>query len=120
MLELRKYIAKLFFLITVASFAVGCSTLGWEEAKTFNERAAYAQSSLNSIGASAASALNNGSISSDDAIYVRNVVAENMTLLAAAEVVYNSGDVATAEGRLVMIQAALQSLRTYLISKGVQ
>lgn len=110
------FMAAMFAVVLLSA----CEMTGYTQAKTFNERALYSHSSINALVASTTSALDLRVISSADAIYVRDTAVNSRAVLEAAELAFNGGDLTTAEGRMLMVESVLTSLKSYLIAKGVK
>jgi len=92
-----------------------CATLGFE-AKTFNERAVVALSSVTAAANSVDSLLASDTITADDA---ENIVEQIETLKAGIDVarVVHSTNPAAGDERLTQILAGLEALSAYLRSR---
>lgn len=110
-------ITKPYFLPFLLILLAGCAQLGLQAPQSFNERAAYVHSGINGVVTTATNSLNAGAIKSDDAEYVRDSAVRTRTFLSVAENAYGEGDIATAEGRLVLAENVLRELQKHLGAK---
>lgn len=97
----------------------GCAQLGIQQAKTFNENAAYALAQTTALREAATDSLTFGQLTVGDAEYVLKLTDQSRALIDAAQLAYAGGDVSTAEGRLQLVIGVLTQVQTYLNSKGV-
>ncbi len=107
-------------MLVVAAVMIGCQSLGLEAPKTLNQRIAYAYGDLVAIRQATTNSLNAKQLSSADAKYVLDVTDNSRSLLDAATSAMTIGDVATAEGRLLLTLNVLTQLQSYLNSKGAK
>jgi hypothetical protein len=111
-MKIKLSIVPLLLLILTA-----CASLGLEPAQEFDERLAYAVAQNAAVRQAAANSLNAGEIEVTDAQFVLKTTDEARTLLDAARVAAEAGDIATAEGRLSVVAAVTVNLQTYLRSR---
>lgn len=102
----------------LAVFMVGCTSLGLQPAKSFDERLAYAYSTHTSVLTAAANSVEAGTLGADDAQQLLAMTDDARLLLDSARVAATGGDVGTAEGRLTLATNVLTELLNYLNSKG--
>jgi len=105
-----KYATTFLLLFLLAA----CQSLGLQEAKSLDQRIAYAVGVQTAVNNAAASALSVGSIKKSDAEFVFKSSTDARTLLDAARLANNAGDPATAEGRLTLAVNILTQLQDYL------
>lgn len=110
-----RQLAYAWILLVLAA----CGSLGLEEAKTFEDRLAYAYGTNTAVREASTSVLNAGTISSDDMIYIKGVNDRLRLGLDAARDAARIGDMDTAEARLLMITQSLVALQNYMRAKGV-
>lgn len=91
-----------------------CASLGLEPAQSFDERLAYAVSQNAAARQAAANSRDAGEIEVTDAQFVLKVTDEARTLLDAARVAADVGDISSAEGRLSLATSILVNLQAYL------
>jgi hypothetical protein len=105
---------------SVALLAGGCTTLGVQPARSFDQQLAYAYSTHTAVLDSAANALEAGSLTVEDAEAVLAMADQSRVLLDSARLAAGAGDVTTAEGRLALATNVLQQLVAYLNARGVK
>lgn len=115
---MRKH--QIAFLALALTVLAGCGYFGMPKPETTTERLAYAHSTVNSVVAATTNALNANAIGVSDAEYVSKTAKETRMLLDAVELALSAGDIATAEGRLVLAQNVLSELQRYLAARGVR
>lgn len=98
----------------------GCTAIGVQQPKTFNENLAYALAQNTALRESATLSLQAGQLTADDAEYVLTLTDRSRTLIDTARLAYDGGDLTTAEGRLQLVIGVLTQVQTYLNSKGVK
>jgi hypothetical protein len=104
----------IFGAVAVSLTLTGCETLGLQQAKTFEDRWAYAQSQTTGIRETSTRALDAKLIDSGDMEYVIGVADRSSDLLRLARTARAAGDTSTAEGRLQLATAILSELESYL------
>lgn len=109
---------RLYLTFLALLLIAGCESLGVATPQTFEERLAYGYSQNAAIRTSAAQALQAKTISKDDAQRVLSTTDIARTGLDAARAAHGAGDVSTAMGRLQMANSLLQSVSTFLQSRG--
>lgn len=88
---------------------------------SFDQRLATAYSVNTGLRDVATSALENQLITSDDAQYALDQTRNNRKMLDTAKhVAHDNGDLASAEGRLSLVERSLKALRAYLNDQGVK
>lgn len=105
---------------SVAVMVSGCTAVGVQQPKTFNERLAYALAQNTALREAATVSLQAGQLSADDAEYVLELTDRSRTLIDTAQFAYDGGDLTTAEGRLQLVLGVLTQVQTYLNSKGAK
>lgn len=91
-----------------------CATLGFESAKSFEDKLAYAFGNVTAVRETAAAGVRAGTLSSADGAEVLELTNEARALLDAARVVAGTGDTEAANAKLVLATAILTQLRNYL------
>ncbi len=107
--------ASAFVLLVLLS---ACSSLGLAPAQTFNQKLAYAYGTHTAVMQAAASSVQEGSLSGDDATQVLKMADESKVILDSARGLYASGDATGANNKLALALAALTATQTYLKSHG--
>jgi len=113
--KLKLHFAAAFFLLVAG--CAGCAQLGLAPADTFNERVAYSLATHTAVLQATTNALNAGSISSADGEMVAKLADESRALIDAARVVEASGDIKTANGRLLLATNILVQLQGFINSR---
>lgn len=109
--------ALAFFLIALL---VGCASLGLTPPKSFNDRVAYAYTTVESLRNSTTNALNSGLIKVEDAKQVQALADQARAGLDASRGAWVVGDTKTALGRLELANSILTQLAVYLQQRGVK
>lgn len=91
-----------------------CASLGLEPAQGLTERIGYAYAATDALVQSTTTALDARTITSEEALYVRQTAVRTRDLLQSAEAVHAAGDTGTAEARLALAQAVLRELQSYV------
>lgn len=107
-------------LALAALLLQGCAALGHVTPETFDERLAYGYGMHDAMLRATTRALDDGLISSGDASSMLEQADNAYELLLQAEDYSMIGDVRTADGRLRMATAVLQSLDDYLTQRATQ
>lgn len=94
-----------------------CAQLGLAVPQTFNEKTAVAYLTVTEVRTTATSLLQTGTITKADAINVEASADTARQGIDVAREIHKSGDVSTAEGRLVAVRTALTALQTYLAAR---
>lgn len=110
---------KLTTVFLIALLA-GCAQLGLVPAKSFDQQVAYGYSTVASVRASTATALNSGLIKVEDAKQVQALADQARTGLDGARGAWSVGDTKTAMGRLQLANSVLTQLAVYLQARGVK
>lgn len=106
--------------ILFIALLVGCAQLGLAPAKSFDDRVAYAYTSVASVRQSTANALNAGLIKVEDAKQVQALADQARAGLDASRGAWVVGDTKTALGRLELANSVLTQLAVYLQARGVK
>lgn len=101
-------------LIAALILLSACASLALPPAQNFTGRLAYAYAQNTGAREAGAKALDAGKITADDARYTLRVTDEARVLIDAAGAAYAAGDVQSAEGRLTLVLATLDSINAYL------
>jgi hypothetical protein len=109
----RGAVLSMFILLISA-----CTSLGLTPPQTFNQKLAYAYGSVTSVRLVAKNLLVKSSITTDDAQNVQAQADVAKQSLDAARVASGSGDVTTAQDKLVAAQSILAVLESFLRSRG--
>lgn len=112
-MKLKNCFALLAFLLVLT----GCATSPTQPL-TFADRLAYAVALEKSLVQATDSSLNEATIDSGTAVYVRTQARIAKLGLDAADEAYAAGDQTGADGKLATALAALQELQNYLRSQG--
>jgi len=112
---MNKLAASLLFVLLTA-----CSSIGLQEAKTLDQRIAFAYGTNTALRDAAASAVVGKRLAVSDGEFVLKTTDQARTTLDAARMALGAGDTSTAEGRLVMVLGILTQVQAYLNSKGAQ
>lgn len=114
MIRIRNYTALAFacWLLTA------CAAMGIIKPESFDERLAAAYTLNTAIREGVDASLNAGALSSDEAQKALDETRAARTALDGVRTL-SSNDPSTAEGRLKLLEASLQTLRSRLIAKGV-
>lgn len=107
---------QLSFLWLVSVLLFGCSQLGLAPAQTFEQKLAYGYGNHTAVLKATTDALNAKTLKSADGEQVLKLATESRTLLDAARVANSSGDVTTANGKLLLAVQILEQLQVYLRS----
>lgn len=102
----------LFVLLLIA----GCAQLGLAPADSFDKKLAYAYGAHTAVLKATTSALSAGTLKSTDAEQVQALATQSRALLDGAHVASKSGDVTTANGKLLLATNILEQLQAYLRS----
>lgn len=102
-------------LIVLAGLAA-CGTL-FVAPQSFSEKLAAGYLAHTAVVTATTNALNAGDISSADAEHVAKIAAEARSVLDAAKLANDAGDVKTAQGRLSMALSVIAELQTYIRGK---
>ena len=94
----------------------GCASLGLQEAKTFDQKLAYAYGNNTALREASTAALNAGQITSKDMEHIMAVNAQARSILDAARSMRGL-DPQAAEARLVLATNLLVQLQQYLRSR---
>lgn len=105
---------KVYTALALLVCLSACAQLGLAPAQTFDEKLAYAYGTHTAVLKAATLALNAKTISSKDAEQVAKLADESRQLLDAAHVAENSGDITTANGRLLLATNVLEQLQVFL------
>lgn len=105
-----------FLLVLMA----GCAQLGLVTPETFTEKLAYAYSQNAAIRTSAAQALKTNAITKSDAQQVLQTTDTARAALDEARKFQGAGDTSTALGKLQLATSLLQTVQTFLNSRGVK
>lgn len=100
--------------VVATPFLQGCGALGIQPAQTFAQRYAYALSQTTALRASAAQALNAGSLSTADAEYVLRLTDESRKLIDQAQAIASAGQELKGKTQLELATAVLTKLQAYL------
>ncbi len=92
----------------------GCQALALQQARTFNQRYAYAMGQTTAVREAATAALNAGQISIADAEYAQQIANQSRELLDAAKLVADTGKSATADNQVLLAIGLLTKLQAYL------
>jgi hypothetical protein len=111
---------KLMVWLVLLTAVTACAQLGLEEAKTFEDRLAYAYSQNAAARTSAAQALQSGAISKADADQVLKATDGVRTALDEARKFQGLGDTSTALSKLQVATAALTQVQALLKSRGIK
>lgn len=103
---------KYAYALILGLLLVACASI--EAPKTFNERLAYGYASVAASRNTAASMLERGRISVEDARSAQSLADQARSALDLARGAYGKGDVSTAQGQLDLALNVLTSLETYL------
>jgi len=103
----------LFVLLLIA----GCAELGLAPADTFDKKLAYAYGVHTAVVKATTSALDAKTLKSTDAEQVASLSAQSRTLLDGALAASKTGDITTANGKLLLATNILEQLQAYLRSK---
>lgn len=104
----------LAFVVLFTAWVSSCAYLGLEPAQSFDERLAYAVTQNAAVRNAAATSLEAGAITLDEARQVLKITDEARSVLDAARLASGVGDLQTAEAKLVLASRILTELRTYL------
>ena len=103
---------KLFpFLLFIL---VGCSSLGIEQASSFNDRLGYAIGQHTAVLTSAGTAVTLGDITPRQAENVLDIADNARALIDTADTIYRAGDEAAASKQLAITITILQELQKLL------
>lgn len=108
---LRKHYAYAILLLSA-----GCASLGLAPAESFEQKLAYQYGIHTAVQQAASQALNDRAISSADATQVLKLADDARALLDGARIASQSGEVSTANGRLLLATNILVQLQAYLRS----
>ncbi len=114
---------KHFRLVIIAFlFAMlsACAQVGLQPPQSFNEKVAYSITTVTSIRASAANALEAKTISAEDAKKTLQSTDNARSLLDDALALNKTSGEASAAGKLAQASSILVELQQFLISKGVK
>ncbi len=102
---------RAFSIFTLATLLLltGCATHS-----TFEARALDAETAVTVLGETTSAVLNVAQITSAEATVVRDVLRPAHDALGLAEEAYDGNDVATAEGRLALVETLLRGVRDRL------
>ena len=94
----------------------GCNTIGVPQAQTFNERVAFAMTTVTGIRETATALLTDGAITVEDA---KNIQAQADTAREGIDLAIqvHATDPAVAENRLLAAQVIVDALKAYLRSQ---
>lgn len=104
-------------LVMVLAIA-GCTGLGMAEPQSLEDRIAYSYGVHTAVVKATTNSLELTEISSQDAEIVLDLAKQSRALLDASLLALDTGDLQTAEGRLLLATGVLQQLQDYLRTKG--
>lgn len=113
-------VAALFILGPVAFTLPGCASIGLEEPQSIDQRLAYAYGTHTAVLDAAAVGVATGKLTPEDGEQVLKLADESRLLLDASRAALGAGDVATADGRLLLALNVLTQLQAYLNARGVK
>lgn len=113
---MRKLLFALFLTIAapVALTLQGCATFGLHTPQDNDQRIVYAKKQLEAGAKTIASAVRSKQLDPDKAQKALDIVKEGRTIADAAAFAFSAGDIATAEGRLILLTELLTKLQTLL------
>lgn len=117
--DVKRY-GSFFALLFAAMLLAGCPTGVIKEPQTFEQKLAYAYGQHTAVMNAAASAVEVGTLSLDDAKAVLRMADDSRMFLDAARGASGSGDLTTAEGQLALATNVLTQLSGYLNSRSVK
>jgi hypothetical protein len=104
-------------ILTVSLFLLGCSSLGFAPAKSFDARLANGYGVYTAVNQATTTALENGSISFADALAVQGMQKDSRALLDTARSLESTNPTG-ANSNLTLALTALTGIQSYLNQHG--
>lgn len=103
--------------LPVVAVLPGCASLGLSPAQSFEDRIAYSQAQTTGLRDASTRALDAKLISSEDMEFCITLADRSSDMLRLTRIAYGQGDLATAEGRLMLVSGILTELENYLTTR---
>lgn len=116
MKRLRDNFTVFAFLLVLT----GCATLGTEQPKSFDDRAAYAVAVYTAVENTVTISIGNASMTSVEGSIIIKQAETGKALLDAARAAFNAGDAAGADSKLATALTVLNALQSYLNAQGAK